>query len=205
MIIDLSHPLTEQIPVYPGDPAVKIEFAGLLEKDGYCDHVVTLGTHVGTHIDAPMHMLAGGRSLAQIPVERFISRGVCVDVRNGFGALKTANIREGDTVLLYYGFGEKYYSPEYFESYPMLSEQAAQYLVEKNVNMVGSDTCSPDGLEDYPIHRLLLGADVLIIENLINLDKLVGTDFTVYAFPIALQLDAAPARVLADVDITGQI
>lgn len=205
MIIDLSHPLTEQIPVYPGDPAVKIEFAGLLEKDGYCDHVVTLGTHVGTHIDAPMHMLVDGNSLAEVPIERFITRGVCLDVCNGFDVLEMADIREGNSVLLYYGFGAKYTFPEYFEDYPTLSEEVAQYLVEKKVNMVGSDTCSPDGLEDYPIHRLLLGADVLIIENLINLDKLVGTDFTVYAFPIALQLDAAPARVLADVDITGEI
>lgn len=94
--------------------------------------------------------------------------------------------------------------PEYFKSYPALSEEAAHYLVEKRVNMVGSDTCSPDGLEDYPIHRLLLGEDVLIIENLTNLDKLVGKEFTVYTLPIALQLDAAPARVLADCyHITG--
>lgn len=200
MIIDLSQPITEQTPVYPGDPAVKIEPAGALERDGYCDQVVTLGTHVGTHIDAPMHMLAGGKPLAVIPVERFISRGVCVDVRNGFDALKTADIREGDIVLLYYGFGEKFHLPEYFDGYPTLTDEAAWYLVGKMVNMVGSDTCSPDGLSGYPMHRLLLGADVLIIENLTNLDQLIGMEFTVYALPIALQLDAAPARVIAVIE-----
>lgn len=102
MIIDLSQPITEQTPVYPGDPSVKIEQAGILELDGYCDHMMTLGTHVGTHIDAPMHMLVDGNSLAKIPVERFISRGICVDVRKGFDALKAADIRERDIVLLYY-------------------------------------------------------------------------------------------------------
>lgn len=185
--------------MYPGDPRVKIEAAGVLEKDGFCDHVITLGTHVGTHIDAPMHMIADGKTVEEVPVERFISRGVCMDVRDGFDALQTADIREGDIVLLYYGFGEKYHQADYFEDYPVLSERAAQYLIDKRVNMVGSDTCSPDGLEDYPRHRQLLDADILIIENLMNLDMLIGKAFTVYALPIALQIDAAPARVLAEI------
>lgn len=197
MLVDLSQAITKNTPVYPGDPRVQIERAGVLERDGFCDHIVTMGTHVGTHIDAPMHMLAEGRSLAEIPAERFIARGVCVDVRGGFDTLEAAGIRRGDIVLLYYGFGENYQLPEYFESYPTLSEKAAQYLIEKRINMVGSDTCSPDGLEDYPIHRQLLGSDILIIENLTNLDRLLGKTFTVYAFPIALSLDAAPARVVA--------
>lgn len=70
-------------------------------------------------------------------------------------------------------------------------------ICRSRVNMVGSDTCSPDGLGSCPIHRQLLGSDILIIENLTNLDRLLGKTFTVYAFPIALSLDAAPARVVA--------
>ncbi len=199
MIIDLSQPITEETPVYPGDPRVKIEAAGMLEKDGFCDHVITLGTHVGTHIDAPMHMIADGKTVEEVPVERFISRGVCIDVRDGFDALQTADIREGDIVLLYFGFGEKYHADAYFRDYPVLTAEVTEYLVAKKVNMVGSDTCSPDGLEDYPCHRQLLGADILIIENLTNLDQLVDREFTVYALPLPLQVDAAPARVLAEI------
>lgn len=63
MIIDLSVPVNEKTPVYPGDPATKIDPAGVLAKDGYNDHYISLGTHVGTHIDAPLHMLEGGQSL----------------------------------------------------------------------------------------------------------------------------------------------
>lgn len=75
MIIDLSVPINEQTPVYPGDPAVKIAPAGNLERDGYCDHLISLGTHVGTHIDAPAHMVAGGKTLNQIPLDHFIGKG----------------------------------------------------------------------------------------------------------------------------------
>ena len=197
MIIDLSQPITEDTPVYPGDPSVQIKQAGELTKDGFCDHVVTMGTHVGTHIDAPMHMLEGGTPLADISPERFVARGVCVDVRGSFDGLYAADIREGDIVLLYYGYGDKYHTAEYFENFPSLTTEAAEYLLEKKINMVASDTCSPDGLDGFPIHRLLLGAGILIIENLTNLDMLVGKTCTIYALPIALQKDAAPARVIA--------
>jgi arylformamidase len=73
--IDLSVPLNEQTPVYPGDPSTQIKPAGDLAKDGFCDHYVSIGTHVGTHIDAPMHMLEGGRSLDEVSVARFVGRG----------------------------------------------------------------------------------------------------------------------------------
>jgi kynurenine formamidase len=63
MYVDLSVAVNEQTPVYPGNPATKIEQAGVLAKDGHCDHYISVGTHVGTHIDAPMHMLEGGKSL----------------------------------------------------------------------------------------------------------------------------------------------
>jgi kynurenine formamidase len=63
MIVDLSVVLNEQTPVYPGDPATSIKPSGVLAKDGFCDHYVSLGTHVGTHIYAPMHLLEGGKSL----------------------------------------------------------------------------------------------------------------------------------------------
>lgn len=78
--IDLSVPVNEATPVYPGDPKTKITPAGVLEKDGYEDHYVCMGTHVGTHVDAPRHMVAMGKNLDQIPVDRFIGQGVYIRV-----------------------------------------------------------------------------------------------------------------------------
>lgn len=200
MYIDLSVPVNELTPVYPGDPATKIAPAGVLANDGYCDHYISMGTHVGTHIDAPMHMLEDGKSLDQVPLEQFIGNGKLVWVTgNDFEAVKAAGIQEGDIVLFQTGMSDKYKDPVYFEDYPAMSEEVANYLVETKVKMVGVDTCSVDNQDGFPIHKLLLAGNVLIIENLTNLRQLADKNFTIYALPINLQIDGSPARVIAEV------
>jgi len=199
-IVDLSVVLNEQTPLYPGDPPVLIKPAGDIVKDGFCIHYISMITHVGTHIDAPMHMLEGGESLDSVAVDQFVGRGVLVDVSNGFGAVMKAGIQEGDIVLFQTGMSEKYHDAVYFEAYPVMPEEVAQYLVESKVKMVGVDAYSVDNEEDFPIHKLLLGGNVLIIENLTNLHALKDSAFTVCALPLKLQIDGAPARVIAVLD-----
>lgn len=205
MYVDLSVPVNEQTPVYPGDPATNIETAGVLANDGYCDHYISLGTHVGTHIDAPMHMLEGGKSLDQFPIEQFVGNGKLVEVKStDFGAVKAADIQEDDIVLFRTGMSDKYHDPVYFEDYPAMSEEVAQHLVEAKVKMVGVDTCSVDNQDGFPIHKILLAGNVLIIENLTNLSQLTGKDFKVYALPLNLQVDGSPARVIAEMKETAK-
>ncbi len=200
MLIDLSVTLNEQTPIYPGDPATSIKPAGVLANDGYNDHFVSMGTHVGTHMDAPMHMLEGGQSLDTFSLDRFVGRGRYIEVQAGdFSAIKDVDIQEGDIVLLNTAMSDKYHDAVYFEDYPAMSEEIAHYLVEKKVSTVGVDACSVDNQDDFPIHKILLSSDVLIIENLTNLSQLKGKDFRVYALPIKLQIDGAPARVVAEV------
>ena len=201
MIIDLSVTLNAQTPIYPGDPATKIEPAGVLAIDGYSDHFISVGTHVGTHIDAPMHMLEGGKSLDQIPIDRFVGKGRYIDVSDGnFDVVKKAGIQADDIVLLGTGMSDKFHEPAYFENYPTMPEEVAKYLVEKMVKMVGVDTCSVDNKDGFPVHKILLAGTVLIIENLTNLNQLADKEFDVYALPIKLQIDGAPARVIAEVE-----
>lgn len=201
MLIDLSVDINEQTPIYPGDPSTKIEPAGVLERDGYTDHYLSIGTHVGTHIDAPMHMIANGQSLDQIPVEHFVGRGRYIKVDKTFSleSVKAANIQAGDIVLFHTGMSDTYHDSIYFEDYPAMSDEIANYLVKLGVKMVGVDTCSVDNQDNFPVHKVLLGGNVLIIENITNLNSLAGKDFTVYALPIKLQIDGAPARVIAQV------
>lgn len=200
MYVDLSVPVNEQTPVYPGDPSTKISPAGVLANDGYCDHYISIGTHVGAHIDAPMHMLEGGKSLDQMPLEQFMGKGRLVEViGNDFNAVKQASIQSGDIVLFLTGMSDKYYDPVYFEEYPAMSEEVAKYLVEIKIKMVGVDACSVDNQDGFPIHKILLGGNVLIIENLTNLRQLADKNFTIYALPINLQIDGSPARVIAQV------
>ncbi|HKU18394.1 MAG TPA: cyclase family protein [Candidatus Saccharimonadales bacterium] len=201
MLIDLSVTLNQRTPVYPGDPAIKIEQAGVFERDGWNDHVISVNTHVGTHIDAPLHMIADGKTLDQVPIEQFVGRGRLVEVGKTFDLeeLKQADIQEGDIVLFRTGMSEHYHEPVYFEEYPVMSKEIAQWLVERKVKMVGVDAGSVDNADDFPIHKILLGGNVLIVENLTNLDQLTGKGFTVYALPIKLDIDGAPARVIAEV------
>lgn len=200
-LIDLSVPINAKTPVYPGDPATKVELAGIFEKDGYEDHYVSLGTHVGTHVDAPSHMVAKGVTLDQIPLERFSGRGVYVkaDGELNLQTIKGIDIQAGDIVLFNTGMGNKYHQSEYYDNYPAMAEELGRYLVEKKVHMVGVDMCSID-YEPFPVHRILLKESILIIENLSNLSALEGKQFRIYAFPIKLQIDGAPTRVVAETD-----
>jgi arylformamidase len=198
MLIDLTAPLNEETPVYPGDPKTVIEPAGVAERDGYTDHKITLATHVGTHIDAPAHMLADGNTLDRYPVARFTGRGVYIDTRRGFDSVLEAKLRSGDIVLLHTGWAERYHDPAYFTDYSAIPAHVAAHLIERKVSMVGMDMAGPD-YDPFPIHRQLLKADVLIAENLTNLELLAGKEFRVYALPLRLDLDGAPARIVAEI------
>ncbi len=200
--IDLTHTFVDAMPVFPGDPPTSLAQITSVEKEGYTDHKLTTVMHVGTHMDAPLHMISGGKYMSDMPIERFVGPGVLVDVRNrkriDVDALTGAVIPPGAVVLLYTGMAEKYGSDEYTKSYPPITEGFAQAIVSAGAHMIGMDMLNPDTEESYPIHKVLLSHDILIIENLTNLESLSAvTDFEVMAFPMKLHADAAPVRVIA--------
>jgi len=202
MIIDLSVKLDEKMPTYPGDPKVEIEPAGVLDKDGFADSLLSFGTHAGTHIDAPFHMLQGGKTLDDFPANKFVGRGKLVNLNSqtSVSDIEGLSLSPDDIVLFKSGFSQHFYEPKYFKDYPVISERVAQFLADNKVKMVGLDTCSVDNQRDFPVHKILLKAEILIIENLTNLDKLVGKAFKVFALPLRLDLDGSPARVVAEVE-----
>jgi len=74
--IDLTHTFDAQMPVYPGDPIPEFTQVADLHKEGYTDYQIKTGMHVGTHMDAPLHMLEGGKRLSDIAVEKFLGKVV---------------------------------------------------------------------------------------------------------------------------------
>src|SRR5689334_13263881 len=99
MFIDLTHEFTGDMPVYPGDPPVMLLKTEDIPKDGILHYEIKTGMHVGTHIDAPAHMLSGGKFLDSYPVEKFFGRGVIIDARGKTSAgpelLSSVNVRKG--------------------------------------------------------------------------------------------------------------
>ena len=200
--IDLSHIVTDNMPVFPGDPAMSLTQVASVDKEGYTDHELHTLMHVGTHIDAPLHMIAGGKRISEIPPEHFIGPGVLIDVRGKneitADSLKNKNIGAGSVVLLFSGYSKKYKTPEYDINFPKISLDFAGSLVEIKVKILGLDFINPDTEDSFPIHKKLLGNDVLIIENLTNLESLINIKaFEVSAIPLNLHADASPVRVVA--------
>ena len=183
-------------------------------------HVQEIRTwsHLGTHMDAPLHVIPGGTSIDHIPVDQVAGEGVILDVHKAGPEPITARdlekgnlrVQEGDLVFLWTGWGGKFSTPEY-DPHPYLSEEAAGYLVEKKVKVVGLDVLTPDlpapfRKEDYRgvVHETLLGNGVLIIENLGHLDEVAGKRLWICAAPMKVRDgDAGFVRVLAFEKVPG--
>lgn len=198
-MIDLSHVIDENLAHHPYDEPLDMVHHKSLAVDGFNDTKISTGMHIGTHMDAPSHMTNRKIFISDIPLERLVGRGILFDVRGQEEILlddeALALIREGDVVLFFTGFGEKFGGEGYFDDYPVISETLADLLVVKKVKMVGTDTPSPDKFP-YNIHKKLLSHDILIIENLVNLESLIDVkDFTIHAVPMKIAAEGAPVRV----------
>lgn len=199
-VIDLSHPFTAIMPTYPGDPASGFRCIATIPEQGFTDHELKTGLHVGTHVDAPLHMIVDGKKITDYPSKHWFGRGVVVDAREKKKidvSLFPTDPRPEDILLITTGWDSRYRTPTYFENYPVVTADFAQTAIDHHIRMIGIDGPSPD-MTPYPIHKLLLGHDILIIENLTNLVSLLPyRTCNISALPINIDADAAPARVVA--------
>ncbi len=201
-IIDLTHTFTDSMPSFPGDPTATLEQVAHIDNDSFNDHKLTTVMHVGTHMDAPLHMIEGGKTIDALPIEKFIGKGILIDVRGkdiiDGSVLSNKELSSDTIVLLYTGFGEKYGIEEYFHKTPIIAEDFARIMVEHNVKGIGMDMSGPDANEPWIVHKILLTNEIYIVENLTNLGSLLTHDsFEVIALPVKLKADGAPVRVVA--------
>lgn len=198
--IDLTHVFSAEMPVYPGDPKPEMTQIAFADSQGYTDFKITSSMHVGTHMDAPLHMLKDGKKLSEYPPEHFFGKGVLLDARDkkiDLELLENKTITRGDIVFIMTGFYKKYYTPEYYKLYPEITEAFALKMAEEGIKIIGIDTPSPDR-PPYRIHKLLMKNDILIIENLTNLEELRShAEFDIVALPAKFDAEAAPVRVVA--------
>ena len=207
-IIDLSHPLTADTPVYPGDPVPSFSVATTIRKEGYNLFNVMLGSQSGTHVDAPYHFRDHGATIDKMELSYFMGNGFILDVTGKKGNDQInkkdidpfdAEIEKGGIVLFRTDWYKKAGRDEFFE-HPYLSEEAGRYLLSKGIRTVGIDTINLDrtGGTEFPIHEMYADAGGIIAENLANLD---AVDFE-RPFIIFLPLkfvgcDGSPVRAVA--------
>lgn len=196
--IDLTHKITDNMPVFPGDIAVNLKPTVTFAKDGVSNHSLYASMHIGTHIDMPGHFTEIDKKVTDYPVSRFIGKGVCIDASSYKIIDKELLLNKHleDIVLFYTGWDKNFYKVNYFSDYPIITQDCAEYLVNNKVKIIGVDFPSVDKAPYY-IHKLLLRNDILIIENLTNLEKLCNQEFTLIALPINVEAHGALARVVA--------
>lgn len=209
--VDLSHELANGMPIYPGDPAPLFESAATIEKNGVNLTRLTLGSHTGTHTDAPIHFVPNKKSVDQIPVSDFIGEAFVMDFSKtkpiGSGILASDlkafdnKIKKDDIALFYTGCSDQWGNPSTNSNYTYLTAEAAEYLVQKQVRAVGIDFLSVEQFKaKEPVaHKTLLGNDIYVIESLGNaLKQFCGQRILFVNLPIKLQNgDGAPSRAVA--------
>ncbi|MDP9370274.1 MAG: cyclase family protein [Chloroflexota bacterium] len=206
-VIDISVPLSPDLPVWPGDPEVRVEpMMRIAAGDVANVSGLTLSSHTGTHVDAPWHFIENGATLDDIPLERWIGPCVVMEVppqarRVEPQHLDAANLPSGTQRLLLRTANSTLWQTghrEFREDYVALSPAAARWIVERGIRLVGIDYLSIEAFDDqeHATHRTLLGAGVLIVEGL-SLSDVTPGHYTLLCLPLRLAAgDGAPARVL---------
>ena len=187
--VDLAHAITEDLSRSPAFPRPVIRRIVEMPRDNANVTEIQMVCHHGTHVDAPRHFIMDGPSFDQIPLERLYGPGVVWQIEKGaYGTINAADlerarpkVQPGDIVLLDTGWAKFVNTAEY-ENHASLSQDAADWLVEHDVKMLGVDFSTPDLTAhrrtkdyDFPVHNTLLSHGVLIAEHVTNLTSLANS------------------------------
>lgn len=214
-IVDLTYPIHEGMTTFPvhWHPVVEIAVMGRHGIENRETRKVLLGTHTGTHCDAPRHFVPGGASLDEIPLSTFIGPAVVLDL-SGSERLREVSVgdlerklgaRRPERLVLRYDWSRHWGTMEFYRGNPHLAVAAAQWLVGRGVRLLAMDTPMPDNPAhgrdsdcDSPVHKVLLGAGVILVEYLCNLDQLSRDEVDLVVLPLKVAgADGAPVRCVA--------
>ena len=204
-IYDLSHKLNNLTPVYPGNEPPEFTQIADFKSHGYRETQFRFHSHLGTHIDAPSHMIEDGKSLDQLPAEHFCGNAFIIKTpinRNiDFELLKRfeTEISESDFVLFQTGWSQYWNTPEYFGKFPVLTKDAVEFLLQFNLKGIGFDHISADPIDstDFPNHYSILGKNLIIIENLVFPDGFTESNGEFSCFPLPYEnADGSPVRAV---------
>ncbi len=173
-IIDITRELNAETKVYEGDPHVRLECFYTVENYGYSVTKLSMGSHSGTHLDAPSHVLSGARTTKDIPLNELVGECLVVDQ-------KDFKVPSGTRKILLKGSQD---APG------KLTEKSARKLVDAGVRLIGTDALSIGGDE---VHQILLSEGVVVLESL-YLDKVQAGEYFLCALPLKIDTDGSPIR-----------
>lgn len=206
-LIDLSVSIDNNTRYFPGDPKPSIKPFITVEEDGCNVMSINISTHMGTHVDAPSHYIKNGKSIDQIPLNNFMGRAVVVNLSNlkpchiiepeDFDSYEN-DIKSSDIIL--FNTNWIYKNDDEFYNHPYLSKRSAEYIVKMGIKAIGVDMLNIDKTDssyDMSAHDVILSNNILIVENLINLDKLNRVTNVAF-FPLNIKGgDGSPVRAVA--------
>jgi arylformamidase len=205
-IYDISVTVTAHMPVWPGDPPVELERVVKME-DGEDANVsrLRMSAHAGTHVDAPIHFVAGGSAIEELPIEALVGPAVVIGVPKEVGiidvaVLQQAGLQPGVKRVLFKTRNSELWirqQREFQEDFVAVAPDGAEWLVQHGVRLVGIDYLSVAPFTDpVPTHRILLQAGVVALEG-IDLSHVEPGSYTLYCLPLKLGgSDGAPARAI---------
>jgi arylformamidase len=210
-IIDITVGVSRDTSVYPGDPETVIESVSSIESDGYAVSRVTFGTHTGTHVDAPSHILENGLTVDRLPLSSFLGKAVVLDLSGvtvdiSHTEMQVAFKRSGaysdphvDTLLVKtrkYSADLCKQTSELNDSTCGLKPEVGPWVLEHGFKLIGIDALSVDCSAFLGNHRMFLEKGVVILEN-IDLSLVKEGIYHIICLPLKLEgCDAAPARVI---------
>ena len=215
-LIDLSHVIEDGMITYKGLPApIVCDWLSFDDSHSHYDpgtefsmQTATLHSNTGTYMDTPRHRYRDGHDLCGLPLERVCDvDGICVDATREdrrIGAKVFAGLYlAGKAVLVRTGWDRHWRTDQYFEDHPFLSEEAAIYLRAQNISVVGIDSYNIDDTSGgtRPVHSVLLGAGIPIVEHMTNLGELPQQGFRFTAVPPKIKdMGTFPVRAHAIID-----
>ncbi|MGO1543125.1 MAG: cyclase family protein [Gulosibacter sp.] len=212
-LVDLSQPIESGMTVFPGDPLAEVLPATTIAMDGFAVREIHGGTHMGTHVDAPSHIVAGGRTIPEIALEELTGRAIVVAVPSlepdavigeSLVSQQLPNGLDGARIVLLATGWDRYWGTPAYLSHPRLDIAACELLIDMGMHVLGVDMLNPDSTlkvvkRGLPVHDRVLGSDRLIIENLRGLTALPRF-VQFWGFPLLIaDGDGAPMRAVADI------
>ena len=206
-IIDLSLEIYHHTPVFPLDPHTGFITHQTIETTGYNITQIIMSTHVGTHLDAPYHFLAGGRTVDRLDLGKCIGEALVInmthkrpkeEIRIEDFANFEKKIVKGSRLLIRTDWARFFPDKSYFFDSPVITVETAKWFAEKEIGLLGVEVPSVNCQDYMDVHKILLDKEIVVVEALTNLSKLTKEEVYFIVLPLKLRgLDGSPVRAVA--------